>query len=111
MMPRRGQAPYLILQAALEAPGTFWQLCERAGVDVESRGDETRVRRLFESAVRQGHLKADGIIYSLTEPVRIRLAGKPIPYAGQVAGPAYRGTPHPAPVTIIRRPSIRSIHK
>lgn len=98
--PRSGG--HILLLHLLAGPGTFYQICERADVDVESRRVENGQRALFDAMVDAGHAKFDGQAYSITTAARDALS-PPAPYVGQVAGPAYRGVPHPTPVTIVRR--------
>jgi hypothetical protein len=91
-----------VLRALLVAPGTFYQICERAGLAIETDRDEALQRKLFETALADGHARRSNLIYSLTSEARAELA-PPAPYIGQVAGPAYRGIVYVAPALVVRR--------
>lgn len=94
-----------VLQALLAAPGTFYQICERAGVAIETDREERAQRSIFATLVDDGHAWLGGqgnLIYSLTSEARAELA-PPAPYIGQVAGPAYRGIVYVAPALVVRR--------
>lgn len=101
-LPDPRHAAHKLLSAMLAGPGTFYQICERADVDVESKRVENGQRALFDAMVDAGHAKFDCHVYSITIAARDALS-PPAPYVGQVAGPAYRGIAHFAPVTIVRR--------
>lgn len=86
-----------LLQAALEqGHGTFYQICERAGIEVNTPTEENAVRAMLDNMIGR-NVFFDGLRYRLTDAPRVS------PAAGQVAGPAYRGTPYHAPVRIVRR--------
>lgn len=101
-LPDPRHAAHKLLTALLAGPGTFYQICERADIDVESKRAETGQRILFDGLVDGGHAKFVGITYSITSAARAAL-DPPAPYVGQVAGPAYRGAPNVGAVTIARR--------
>lgn len=98
--PRSGSYKLLIQLAA--APGTFYQICERAKVDIESDRAERNTRELFNSMIVGGHAHLVGLIYYITTAARDAIS-PPAPTSGQVAGPAYRGIHYPTPVKIARR--------
>lgn len=98
--PRSGAHKLLITLVA--GPGTFYQVCERASADIESDRAEKIQRALFDELIDGGHAHQVGNLYHITSAARVAIA-PPAPYVGQVAGPAYRGTPAPAPVRIARR--------
>ena len=103
-IPLKGSRSYALLVALKKGSGTFYQICERAGFDIEEPGVEYALRRIFDRLIG-GNARADGIFYSLTASARLALEAKTSPPpVGQVAGPAFRGTPHPATVFITRRP-------
>ena len=101
-LPDPRHAAHKLLVAMLTGPGTFYQICERADIDVESKRVENGQRTLFDKLVDGGHAKYDGKTYSLTIAARDALS-PPAPYVGQVAGAAYRGPNCATPVTIVRR--------
>ncbi|MBV8660368.1 MAG: hypothetical protein JO142_21320 [Burkholderiales bacterium] len=107
-LPAKSSRAYVLLQALLEKPGTFYQVCERAGFDLDDPKIDESMRRMFGHLIG-GNVRLDGIIYSLTDEARTVLTGyKPEPYVGQVAGAAHRGTPYIAPVRIVRREGARA---
>jgi hypothetical protein len=91
-----------VLRALLAAPGTFYQICERAGLAIETDREERAQRSIFATLVDDGHARQSGLIYSLTSEARAELA-PPAPYVGQAAGPAYRGIVYVAPALVVRR--------
>lgn len=99
-LPRVGTKGRLILQAMLVAPGTALQLCERAHIEISPGALRVTFQRLLDT-----HARLDGLIYSLRPSSRAMLQpeAKPEPYVGQVAGPHFRGSVMPMPVTIYRR--------
>lgn len=101
-LPREKSGAHRLLRQLLIGPGTFYQVCERASCDIESDRAEQIQRALFDDLIDAGHAHQVGHVYYITSAARAAMA-PPVPYAGQVAGPAYRGTPHPMPVTIARR--------
>lgn len=98
--PRSG-GHNLLLQL-LAGPGTFYQICERADIDIESDRAERIQRELVESLVDAGHAAYDGLTYRISTAARDALS-PPAPVVGQVAGPAYRGTPYQGEARIVRR--------
>lgn len=102
-IPAEGTRSHKLLLALLKGPGTFYQVCERADFDIHKGGIESPLRRIFDFMIG-GNVRLVGNIYTLTDAARASLTGAgPAPYIGQVAGPAYRGTPYHAPVRIVRR--------
>ncbi|TFW15938.1 hypothetical protein [Duganella callida] len=105
-LPRKETRSYALLIALQQGPGTFYQVCERAGFDIEQPGVESRLRPIFATMIG-GHAQQHGIMYSLTDEAREAFGivpPAPPPYVGQVAGPAFRGEHHPTTVFITRRP-------
>ena len=102
MLPNPRSGAHRLLTALLAGPGTFYQICERANVDIEDDRAEAIQRALFDEIVdgRQAYLV--GLVYNITTPARNALAPA-APYVGQVAGPAHRGPGRPTPVLIARR--------
>ncbi|MRW88838.1 hypothetical protein GJ699_02435 [Duganella sp. FT80W] len=102
-MPSKGSRSHALLVALLEGPATFYQVCERAGFDIEDARLEEALRHIFDHMIG-GNVRLTGIRYSLTAEAR-RALGEPAPapYVGQIAGPAYRGKHDPRTVYITRR--------
>lgn len=102
-LPPKRSRPYKFLVELQAGPGTFWQICERVGIDLTP--DIERDMRLSTSNMeRYGLVRVDRITYHLTDLARAALSGAPAAeYVGQVAGPAFRGVTHLAPVTVVRR--------
>ncbi|TYQ19883.1 UNVERIFIED_ORG: hypothetical protein JN05_01251 [Zoogloea ramigera] len=94
--PHHGSRTLLLLAALKQGPATFYQLCERANIEIEKAADEHAVRNMVSNMIGR-NVSFDGLLYRLTDASRDPTA------AGQVAGPAYRGTPYHAPVRIVRR--------
>lgn len=88
--PQKGTRPHLVLLELLIAPGTFWQVCERANIDL-NHTVMASMRTSMDLLERGAFVRRERITYYLTDAARARLAGKPAPYVGQVAGPAQRG--------------------
>ena len=103
LMPYVGSRPYLVLQALLAGPGTFYQICERVGADIEKAGVEPRMREVFGNLML-AHIKLDQITYSLNTATRLALQGKAAPDVATVAAPHNRGPSQAQPVTVVRRP-------
>lgn len=101
--PRKGSLPDQVLQTLLEAPGTFYQVCERIGVDLEQPGVTPRMREIFGNLMLS-FIKLDNITYSLTVTARQALQVKPGDATGSIAAPHYRGPSVALPVTVVRRP-------
>lgn len=95
-------AAHKLLQTLLAGPGTFYQICERAGIDVERVGDENVQRALFAKLLDAEHIYLDKLTYSISSAARLAI-DPPAPYVGEVAGPAYRGTVQAMPVHVVRR--------
>lgn len=100
-----GSRSMKLLTELLKGPGTFYQVCERAGFDIEDTKTETAMRHLFDHMIG-GNVCFDGKLYHLTNEARQALAPTTpaAPYVGQVAGPAHRGTIDPRTVYVTRRP-------
>lgn len=103
-LPPPNSAPHQLLLTLLAGPGTFYQICERAGWDIEAERNETTCRKHFATMIENGHGLLRGLIYSISHGASVALA-PPTPYAGEVAGPAFRGSEHIAPVRVVRRPA------
>lgn len=103
-LPKQGSRSYVLLQALLAGPGTFYQVCERAGFDIEEAGMEHRLRMIFSRFI-QGNVRLVGIRYVLKDASRAALLGGEPEQPGQVATPHFRGTVGAMAVVIVRRPS------
>lgn len=104
-LPKQNSRQHELLRVLLGGPGTFYQVCERAGFDIDPHGAEGVLRELFDSMVRAGTARVDGIIYSITHRAQVAfelLRGAPP--MGEVAAPHFRGTRIDMPVRIVRRP-------
>jgi len=101
-LPHTRHSAYRILVAMIDGGGTFWQICERAKIDVETHRAELNAREVFSNLQTCGHINANGINYTLSRATRAALV-PPTPYVGKVAGPYYRGPNQAMPVTIYRR--------
>lgn len=102
-LPKQGSRSYALLQAMLAGPGTFYQICERAGFDIEEAGMEHRLRMIFSRFI-QGNVRLVGIRYVLKDASRAALHGAEPELPGQVATPHFRGTVGAMPVVVVRRP-------
>jgi hypothetical protein len=109
ILPQKHHRAYRLIQILDAGPGTFYQVCERAGFDLDAKSAEGELREIFESLLRSGTAYKVGIIYSITDAARAALTGNVEAYVGQVAGPAPRGVPFIAPVRIVRR-SAEAVH-
>jgi hypothetical protein len=98
--PPRSGAHNLLLQLAV-APGTFYQICERAEIDIESDRAERIQREIINSLIECGHAHLVGVVYFITTAARAAIA--PAQYVGQAAGPVYRGAIGHTTVRIARR--------
>lgn len=105
-LPHPSSRSYALLQALVVRPGTFYQVVERAGFDIEATGMEQRLRLIFTHGI-QHHVHQDGIMYTIKAASRDALLGiKPATApAGQVAAPHFRGTTSAMPVLVVRRSS------
>ncbi|OEZ70775.1 hypothetical protein JAB5_27950 [Janthinobacterium sp. HH103] len=101
-LPKPSSRSYALLQALIAGPGTFYQIAERAGFDIEEAGMESRLRMIFSRGI-QGHARLDGIMYVLKEASRAALLGIQTAPAGQVAAPHFRGVAGAMPVLVVRR--------
>lgn len=104
--PGRLTAAHALLTALLDGPGTFYQVCERAGIGIESARDEAVQRALFEALLTLGHASLSGITYSISRRARDALR-PPAPHVGQVAGPHHRGPCRGLPLAARRPPHAR----
>ena len=86
----------------LAGPGTFYQICERAGFDIEEAGMEHRLRMIFSRFI-QGNVRQVGIRYVLKDASRAALLGVEPEQPGEVATPHFRGTVGAMPVVVVRR--------
>ena len=105
-VPAKSLRQHALLMALLPAAGTFYQVCERAGIDIDLESSELPVRHLFELLLKAGAIRLDGILYALTGRARQALmpAASSAP-TGSVATAHYRGPCRAMPVTIVRRMS------
>lgn len=101
-LPKPESRTYALLQALMAGPGTFYQIAERAGFDLEAPGVEGCLRMIFSRSI-PAHARMDGIKYVLKEATRHAMLGIDSVRAGQVATPHFRGTTHAMPVLIVRR--------
>jgi len=106
-LPKQGSRSYALLQAMLAGPGTFYQICERAGFDIEEAGMEHRLRMNFSRFI-QGNVRLVGIRYVLKDASRAALLGAEPEQPGQVATPHFRGTVGAMPVVVVRRPAAEA---
>lgn len=101
-LPNPDSRSYALLQALVAGPGTFYQIVERAGFDIEEAGIEHRLRMIFSRGI-QGHVRLAGILYVLKDASRDALLGIKPPQLGQVAAPHFRGVAGTMPVLVVRR--------
>jgi len=101
-LPHPTSLAHAMLRQLAAGPGTFYQICELLEFDIEDDTVEAVCRAHFSDLVDAGHAYLVDLTYHITTAARASIV-PPAPYVGQVAGPAYRGTPHPMPVTIARR--------
>ena len=106
-LPKHGSRSSALLQAMLAGPGTFYQICERAGFDIEEGGMEHRLRMIFSRFI-QGNVRLIGIRYVLKDASRAALLGAEPEQHGQVATPHFRGTVGAMPVVVVRRPAAEA---
>lgn len=100
-LPRNPSRAYTLLKELLNGPGTMYQLCERAGIDLDDTDVAHRVRTLF-AELLGGHATVDRITYTITERARIQFSlDSKVPFVGQVA--QARPMPMAMPVTVVRR--------
>ncbi len=90
-LPRIESREHMILKHLLVAPGTFYQISERADFDIEPAGTEASLRKIFDGMVQRGTASLNGIMYSITPSARAALAPPGEQYVGQVATPHHRG--------------------
>ena len=102
LLPKPGSRSYVLLQALSARPGTFYQIAERAGFDIEEPGIEHRLRMIFARGI-QGHVRVSGILYELKDASRDAMLGIKPPPQGQVAAPHFRGVAGTMPVLAVRR--------
>lgn len=103
-LPHPNSRSYALLQALVARPGTFYQVVERAGFDIEATGMEQRLRLIFTNGI-QAHVRLDGIMYEIKEASRDAMLGiKPAPApTGHVAAPHFRGVAGDMSVLVVRR--------
>ena len=103
VLPASSSRSFALLTALRQGPGTFYQICERAGFDIEDSALEEALRKLFDHLIG-GNVCLSKITYSLTDEARLALGdAPPAKYVGQVAGPVYRGAIGHTTVRIARR--------
>lgn len=95
--PNHGARTQQLLAAIQQGPATFYQLCERANIDVDTPTEEDAVHAMLGNLLGKS-VRFDGLLY------RPFPAPRHTPAAGEVAGPAYRGVCDPRTVYITRRP-------
>lgn len=103
-LPHPSSRSYALLQALVMRPGTFYQVVERAGFDIEATGMEQRLRLIFTHGI-QHHVHQDGIMYEIKATSRCALLGILTAQAGQVAAPHFRGAAGATPVGVVRQPA------
>ena len=101
-LPKPGSCSYALLQALIAGPGTFYQIAERAGFDIEDAGIEHRLRMIFARGIK-GHVRVSGILYELKDASRDAMLGIKPPPQGQIAAPHFRGVVGAMPVLVVRR--------
>jgi hypothetical protein len=101
VLPNPRSGAHRLLTTLLAGPGTFYQICERADIDIEDDRAECIQRALFNDLVDARHAFLVGVTYAITTPARRALT--PAPVAGKVAGPAHRAATLHSPVVIARR--------
>jgi hypothetical protein len=101
-LPKPESRSYALLQALIAGPGTFYQICERAGFDIEEAGMESRLRMIFARGI-QGYVRVSGILYELKDASRDAMLGIKPPPQGQIAAPHFRGVAGAMPVLVVRR--------
>ncbi|OFJ47868.1 hypothetical protein BA896_001490 [Janthinobacterium lividum] len=102
LLPKPGSRSSALLQALSAGPGTFYQIAERAGFDIEEPGIEHRLRMIFARGI-QGHVRVSGILYELKDASRDAMLCTKPPLQGQVAAPHFRGVAGAMPVLVVRR--------
>lgn len=102
-LPRVNSRPHRLLRALLAGPGTFYQVCERAGLNIEMLRDESITRALVADLLCTGAIQQRGIVYAITPRARMALEIAPEPFCGQMAAPHYRGAAASMPVLVTRR--------
>lgn len=101
-LPKPESRSYALLKALITGPGTFYQIAERAGFDIEEAGIEHRLRMIFARGI-QGHVRVSGILYELKDASRDAMLDIKPPPQGQVAAPHFRGVAGAMPVLVVRR--------
>ena len=104
-LPKLESRSYALLQALIAGPGTFYQICERAGFDIEEAGMESRLRMIFARGI-QSHVRISGILYELKDASRDAMLGIKPPPQGEVAAPHFRGVAGAMPVLVVRRQAV-----
>jgi len=103
-LPRAGSRPHLLLMTLAREPGTFYQICERAGINTDAT-----VRAQFDDLVRRGLASLNGIVYTISARASAALVPPraPAQCTGEAATPHFRGIVTPMPVRVVRRPPAR----
>lgn len=100
--PHQGSRANALLAALHQGPATFYQVCERANIDIDDSREEDAVRTMLGNLVGNT-VCFDGLLYRLAAARTTKPDGQSEP-SGQVAGPAHRGIHDPRTVFITRRP-------
>ena len=103
-LPKPDSRSYALLQALIAGPGTFYQICERAGFDLEESGMECNMRKHFASLLL-AHIELNNITYTIKASTRQALQGKTAASACSMATAHHRGPSTPQPVTVVRLPA------
>lgn len=93
---KRPLASQALSQALLDGPATFYQLCERANVSIETEYAETVARVTVSGMISAGAMRFDGIMLSTTT------RAAPVAHVGQVATSHHRGPSERMPVLVVR---------
>ncbi len=107
-LPKLESRSYALLQALIAGPGTFYQICERAGFDIEEAGMENRLRMILARGI-QVHVRVSGTLYELKDASRDALLGIKSAPQGQVATPHFRGVAGAMPVLVVRRQASQTL--
>lgn len=88
--PSKRTVMYKLLVELANGSGTFYQICERAGIQIDVTSDSDRVRLTLDTAVMKGYARVSGIMYSISSSA-MRALHPVQPYVGEVAAPHFRG--------------------